>query len=82
MANYGRLLIENECSYENKCEAVEYIKKAVDGGNKDAMLVFAKMLEEGDGVPVNKEEAKKYYKLAEQKDGMSILINGRCFTKK
>lgn len=38
----------------------KYIKKAADRGNKEAIHLFAQMLEEGNEVPDNKEKASKY----------------------
>ena len=47
-------------------EAAKYMKIAADWKNWNAIKCYAKMLKKGNGVPKDKNEAKKYEELAKQ----------------
>ena len=50
-------------------------KRGIELGNGEAMYHYAYMLEHGNGVPINKEEAIKYYKMAIDKGNSSAMNN-------
>ncbi len=45
----------------NKKKAAKFYKIAADNDNEKAIYEYAKMLENGDGIDVDKKEAEKYY---------------------
>ena len=51
------------------------IKMAADKGDSDAMVNYANMLRNGEGVPVNQQEAVKYYKMAIDKGNSDAMNN-------
>ena len=53
----------------------------IDKGNQNAMYNYAYMLDFGDGIEVNKEEAIKYYKMAIDKDFPDAMIIAYSFRK-
>ena len=48
---------------------------SIEKGNDDAMLNYAIMLNNGDGVPVNKSEAIKYFKMSIEKGNDDAMLN-------
>lgn len=59
----------------NKEEASKNYKKVADKGNKDAMLKYGLILENGIGVEVDKGKALSYYKKAKKK---IIIVHLKC----
>ena len=47
-----------------KKKAALYLELAADLGNVDSMYEFAKMLENGDGIPADYKKAEYYYRIA------------------
>lgn len=58
ITNYAFTLFDNNST---KKRAIELYKIAADMGNQDAILKYAKILENGDGIPKDKEMALEYY---------------------
>ena len=48
---------------------------AIDKGNTVAMNNYANMLKKGDGIPVDKTEAARYYKMAVGKGNADAMNN-------
>ena len=46
-----------------------------DKGLASAMFNYAAMLEEGDGIPMNREEEARYYEMAIEKDNVTAIYN-------
>lgn len=64
MYNYGLVLLNGEDSIQaNKPEAYKYFKMAAENGMTDALDILIEMLDNGNGIPVNHDEANKYIKL-------------------
>ncbi len=59
----------------NKKKAIKYYKIAVDNGYIPAVNKYAEMLENGEGIEKNLEEAKRYYKIAIEMENLDFLEN-------
>ena len=57
----------------DKHKAASYFKMAADKGDVNAMFKYATMLENGEGVAVNKEQAIYYYKIANDKENENSI---------
>ena len=67
MYNYAQICFNGYGDFKiDKSDAAKYFKMAADNGNKKAMYNYALMCEIGEGVPKNKNEADKYYKMCGQ----------------
>lgn len=57
--NYAMWLLNGKVPVDKK-EAANYLKKAADKNHFDAIELYIKMLKKGDGIPKDKNEAKRY----------------------
>ena len=57
----------------NKKEAVKYYRIAAYKGLNEAIMAYAEMLIQGDGIKQNKDEAIRYLKIAAEKENMNTL---------
>ena len=65
---------------ENKTDAFEWIKKAAEKGDADAMFYLARCYFEGEGVTEDKPEAVKWWKkAADQGDADSMFELANCY---
>lgn len=46
-----------------------------DEGSEISMFIYAYMLSKGDGIPSDKKETTKYYKMAINKGNTSYMLN-------
>ena len=63
--------------FEDKDVSI-YLLKAIEADNSDAMYLYGNMLYNGEGMPINKEESARYYKISADKgniEGMFLYAN-------
>ena len=58
---YAKCLLNSD-DIESKKEAIKYIKILIEHNNKEAMLMYAKLLFIGKVIPMNLKEAAYYFK--------------------
>ncbi len=62
----GIMLYRGDGILQNKIAALEFFKKSLNEGNVNAMIYYGLFLKNGDcGLKKNKEEAEKFFKIAE-----------------
>jgi hypothetical protein len=58
------MYMEGECTDKNPAKAIEWFKRAAEQGLTGSMTTLAMMYEQGNGVPKDMDEARKWYHAA------------------
>lgn len=81
-SEYLMILGKIEMKKKKYDESTKHLLKSIEGGNVESMYIYGKMLNKGEELSVNKENALKYFKRAIDKGhSKSMLLYGQLIKK-